>query len=67
MHVFASTVCMQTNGFASFPHSLFLCCTAFALEVLHADLCVDPATLATLTRGRNHDVIFPVTVVMTGN
>ena len=45
----------------------FLCCTAFALEVLRADLCVDPATLATLTRGRNHGVIFPVTEVMTGN
>ena len=28
---------------------------------------VDPATLATLTRVRTHDVIFPVTVVMTGN
>ena len=67
MHVFASTVWMRTTGLASFSPLPFLCCTAFALEVLRADLCVDPATLATLTRGRNHDVIFQVTVVMTGN
>ena len=39
MHVFASTVWMQTTGFASFPHSLSY--AAQPLSALRADLCVD--------------------------
>ena len=59
--------CLDANHWlCKFSPLPFSCCTAFALEVLRVDV-VDPATLATLTWVRSHDMIFPVTDVMTGN
>ena len=67
MHVFCLHRLDANHWPCKFSPLPFLCCTAFALEVLRADLCVDPATLATLTRGSNPRVMSPVTDVMTGD